>query len=71
VGIRDEGLCRVGWSTRSAKLDLGTDKNGFGYGGRKIPRKFIDSQVLGKNLIIEILRHMVNLLEREISLVVI
>jgi ATP-dependent RNA helicase DDX1 len=23
----------VGWSTRAAKLELGTDKNGFGFGG--------------------------------------
>ena len=38
VSIRDEGLCRVGWSTRQAKLDLGTDKNGFGYGGKILMR---------------------------------
>ncbi|KAM3722037.1 ATP-dependent RNA helicase [Dirofilaria immitis] len=31
--ITDDGLCRVGWSTANAVLDLGTDKNGFGYGG--------------------------------------
>ncbi|KAK0051371.1 ATP-dependent RNA helicase DDX1, partial [Biomphalaria pfeifferi] len=31
--VTDEGLCRVGWSTREAKLDLGTDKFGFGFGG--------------------------------------
>ena len=30
---RDEGLCRVGWATKAAVLDLGTDKHGFGYGG--------------------------------------
>lgn len=28
-----EGLCRVGWSTQDAVLDLGTDQLGFGYGG--------------------------------------
>ena len=31
--IRDEGLCRFGWSTKAASLDLGTDKHGFGFGG--------------------------------------
>ena len=31
--IRDEGLCRFGWSSASASLDLGTDRGGFGYGG--------------------------------------
>jgi ATP-dependent RNA helicase DDX1 len=29
----DEGLCRVGWSTKAASLELGTDKQSFGYGG--------------------------------------
>lgn len=31
--VTDEGLCRIGWSTISANLDLGTDKFGFGFGG--------------------------------------
>ena len=31
--VTDEGLCRVGWSTPQASLDLGTDKFGWGYGG--------------------------------------
>lgn len=31
--ITDEGLCRVGWSTQQANLNLGTDKYGFGFGG--------------------------------------
>lgn len=31
--VTDEGLCRVGWSTDQARLDLGTDKFGFGFGG--------------------------------------
>ncbi|CAG9464204.1 unnamed protein product [Pedinophyceae sp. YPF-701] len=31
--VRDEGLCRVGWSTKAASLELGTDKHGFGFGG--------------------------------------
>lgn len=31
--VTDEGLCRVGWSTLAASLDLGTDRQGFGFGG--------------------------------------
>ena len=31
--VTDEGLCRVGWSTPQAKLDLGTDRFGYGFGG--------------------------------------
>lgn len=31
--VTDEGLCRFGWSTRAGRLDLGTDRHGFGYGG--------------------------------------
>uniref|UniRef100_A0A0R3RJZ0 ATP-dependent RNA helicase n=1 Tax=Elaeophora elaphi TaxID=1147741 RepID=A0A0R3RJZ0_9BILA len=31
--ITDDGLCRLGWSTANAVLDLGTDRNSFGYGG--------------------------------------
>ncbi|XP_071441806.1 ATP-dependent RNA helicase Ddx1 [Hetaerina americana] len=31
--VTDEGLCRVGWSTTQANLDLGTDRFGFGFGG--------------------------------------
>ncbi|XP_019880521.2 ATP-dependent RNA helicase Ddx1 [Aethina tumida] len=31
--VTDEGLCRVGWSTLQANLDLGTDRFGFGFGG--------------------------------------
>ena len=31
--MTDEGLCRVGWSTDKASLDLGTDKFGYGFGG--------------------------------------
>lgn len=33
ASVTDEGLCRVGWSTAQASLDLGTDKFGFGFGG--------------------------------------
>lgn len=29
----DEGLCRIGWATRGASLDIGTDRHSFGYGG--------------------------------------
>ena len=31
--MTDEGLCRVGWSTMKAKLDLGTDNQSYGFGG--------------------------------------
>ncbi|XP_065077898.1 ATP-dependent RNA helicase Ddx1 [Ochlerotatus camptorhynchus] len=43
--VTDEGLCRVGWSTEHASLDLGTDKFGFGFGGtgKKSNSKQFDS----------------------------
>lgn len=43
--VTDEGLCRVGWSTLGANLDLGTDKSGFGFGGtgKKSNNKQFDS----------------------------
>ncbi|OQR75005.1 ATP-dependent RNA helicase DDX1-like, partial [Tropilaelaps mercedesae] len=43
--VTDEGLCRVGWSTQTASLDLGTDKQGFGFGGtgKKSFNKSFDS----------------------------
>nr|QOS47381.1 DEAD-box DDX1 [Locusta migratoria] len=43
--VTDEGLCRVGWSTVQASLDLGTDRFGFGYGGtgKKSNNKQFDS----------------------------
>ena len=31
--VTDEGLCRVGWATPQASLDLGTCRFGFGFGG--------------------------------------
>ncbi|CRK88233.1 CLUMA_CG002014, isoform A [Clunio marinus] len=31
--VTDEGLCRVGWATEKANLDLGTDKFSYGFGG--------------------------------------
>lgn len=33
AAVTDEGLCRVGWSTSQAALDLGTDRFGYGFGG--------------------------------------
>lgn len=30
---QDDGICRVGWSSAHAQLNLGTDQRGFGYGG--------------------------------------
>ncbi|XP_043076509.1 ATP-dependent RNA helicase DDX1 [Puntigrus tetrazona] len=45
VACHDQGLCRVGWSTAQASLDLGTDKYGFGFGGtgKKSHNKQFDS----------------------------
>uniref|UniRef100_A0A8C9L7K6 ATP-dependent RNA helicase n=1 Tax=Pavo cristatus TaxID=9049 RepID=A0A8C9L7K6_PAVCR len=45
VSCHDQGLCRVGWSTMQASLDLGTDKFGFGFGGtgKKSHNKQFDS----------------------------
>lgn len=31
--LQDDGICRVGWSSAYAALNLGTDARGFGYGG--------------------------------------
>lgn len=31
--VEDEGLCRVGWATSEASLDLGTCPKSFGFGG--------------------------------------
>ena len=33
VTMNDEGLSRVGWSSLKASRDLGTDRDGFGFGG--------------------------------------
>ena len=33
VTCKDEGLSRVGWSTKDAQFNLGTCRNGYGYGG--------------------------------------
>ncbi|KAK7132916.1 hypothetical protein R3I94_014964 [Phoxinus phoxinus] len=45
VTCHDQGLCRVGWSSAQASLDLGTDKYGFGFGGtgKKSHNKQFDS----------------------------
>ncbi|KAJ8270631.1 hypothetical protein GJAV_G00117380 [Gymnothorax javanicus] len=45
VSCHDQGLCRVGWSTAKAALDLGTDKYAFGFGGtgKKSHNKQFDS----------------------------
>ena len=45
ITVKDEGLCRVGWSTKSARFALGTDKEGFGFGGtgkKVFSSKFLD-----------------------------
>lgn len=31
--VTDEGLCRIGWSTEKANLDIGTDRFSYGFGG--------------------------------------
>ena len=43
--MQDEGLCRLGFSTDQAALDLGTCKFGFGFGGtgKKSNNKQFDS----------------------------
>lgn len=54
--VTDEGLCRVGWSTLQANLDLGTDRFGFGFGGtgKKSNNKQFDDygEAFGKNDVI-------------------
>lgn len=54
--VTDEGLCRVGWSTSQATLDLGTDRFGFGFGGtgKKSNNKQFDDygEAFGKSDII-------------------
>ncbi|CDW54086.1 ATP dependent RNA helicase Ddx1 [Trichuris trichiura] len=45
VTVTDDGLCRIGWSTLNASLNLGTDGEGFGYGGtgkKSFQNKFDD-----------------------------
>lgn len=54
--VTDEGLCRVGWSTQQANLDLGTCRNGYGFGGtgkKSNNRQFDDyGEAFGKNDVI-------------------
>ncbi|GLV36238.1 Dead-box-1 [Carabus blaptoides fortunei] len=54
--VTDEGLCRVGFSTAQAALDLGTDRFGFGFGGtgKKSNNKQFDNygEAFGKNDVI-------------------
>ncbi|XP_037934006.1 ATP-dependent RNA helicase Ddx1, partial [Teleopsis dalmanni] len=54
--VTDEGLCRVGWSTEKANHDLGTCRNGFGFGGtgkKSNNRQFDDyGEAFGKNDVI-------------------
>lgn len=54
--VTDEGLCRVGWSTQQANLDLGTCRMGFGFGGtgkKSNNRQFDDyGEAFGKSDVI-------------------
>jgi ATP-dependent RNA helicase DDX1 len=56
ASIRDEGLCRFGWATQAASLELGTDKAGFGFGGtgKKSNNKAFDAygEAFGKGDVI-------------------
>ncbi|XP_022907258.2 ATP-dependent RNA helicase Ddx1 isoform X2 [Onthophagus taurus] len=57
--VTDEGLCRVGWSTLAANLDLGTDRFGYGFGGtgkKSNNRQFDDyGEAFGKSDVISCL----------------
>ncbi|XP_065359638.1 ATP-dependent RNA helicase Ddx1 [Calliphora vicina] len=54
--VTDEGLCRVGWATQQANLDLGTCRHGFGFGGtgkKSNNRQFDDyGEAFGKSDVI-------------------
>ncbi len=45
VAIEDDGLCRIGWSTQAAALEIGADAHSFGFGGtgKKSHAKKFDS----------------------------
>lgn len=62
--VTDEGLCRVGWSTDKASLDLGTDKFSFGFGGtgkKSNNKQFSDyGEAFGLNDVIGCLLDLVN-----------
>lgn len=61
--VHGSGLCRFGWSTTSAQLELGKDGHGFGYGGTGMKsndgtfaqygEKFKDSDTIGCYLDLE------------------
>jgi ATP-dependent RNA helicase DDX1 len=61
--VKGSGLCRFGWSTTSAQLELGKDGHGFGYGGTGMKsndgtfaqygEKFNDSDTIGCYLDLE------------------
>lgn len=57
--VTDEGLCRVGWATLQANLDLGTCKFGFGFGGtgkKSNSKQFSDyGEAFGKSDVISCL----------------
>lgn len=55
--VCDEGLCRVGWSTQSATLDLGTDRFGFGFGGTGKNRIIANSTTMVKHSVKMMLSH--------------
>lgn len=63
--VCDEGLCRVGWSTGSGNLDLGTDRFSYGFGGtgkKSNNRQFDDyGEAYGKNDIITCLLDLNNM----------
>ncbi|KRY40549.1 ATP-dependent RNA helicase DDX1 [Trichinella spiralis] len=68
IQITDEGLCRVGFSTIDAALDLGTDAYGFGYGGtgKKSHLKQFDNygEAFGLN---DVIGCFINLDDREVK----
>lgn len=74
--VEDEGLCRLGWSTTQAALDLGTCKYGFGFGGtgkKSNSRQFEDyGEPFGKSDVIgcclDLDRGVVNFLKNGIDL---
>uniref|UniRef100_A0A336MTA5 ATP-dependent RNA helicase n=1 Tax=Culicoides sonorensis TaxID=179676 RepID=A0A336MTA5_CULSO len=68
ASVEDEGLCRVGWSTEKAVLDLGTDRFGFGFGGtgKKSNNKQFDNygEAFGKS---DVIGCLLDLVKMEIS----
>lgn len=66
--VTDEGLCRVGWATQMATLDLGTCRYGFGFGGtgkKSNNRQFDDyGEAYGKA---DVVGCLLNLQQLEIS----